>query len=98
MPHARVRNIDIGETMKMSRVVAVMTADDLPKGVNALTNEPKFVGKPILTVTTVDETTTINAIEKICVDLEELPYVIDPLKSLYPGGPDAVVDGNNAGR
>jgi CO/xanthine dehydrogenase Mo-binding subunit len=36
--------------------------------------------------------------EKIKLDLEPLPFTVDPLESLYPGGTDARSDGNVAGR
>src|SRR5690606_18386814 len=37
--------------------------------------------------------------EKIQVTYEELPFTVDPLQSLYPGGPNARTNGNvaNAG-
>ncbi len=59
-----------------------------------LTNEPMYVGQPILAVAAVDETTAQDAIDKIKLDLEELPFTVDPLASLFPGGPDARLDGN----
>ncbi len=42
----------------------------------------------------VDELTAAEAIEKIKIDLEPLPFVVDPLVSLRPGGPNARTDGN----
>ena len=60
----------------------------------ALTMEPMFEGEPILAVAAVDELTAAEAIEKIVVDYEPLPFVIDPLDSLRPGGPNARTDGN----
>src|SRR3954453_15203946 len=60
----------------------------------ALTMEPMFEGEPILAVAAVDELTAAEAIEKIIVDYEPLPFVIDPLDSLRPGGPNARTDGN----
>ena len=63
----------------------------------ALTNEPLFEGEPILAVAAVDEVTAADAIERIVVDLEPLPFVIDPLESLRPGGPNARLDGNVLG-
>ena len=42
----------------------------------------------------VDETTAAEALEKIRVELEPLPFVIDPLESLKPSGPNARDDGN----
>jgi CO/xanthine dehydrogenase Mo-binding subunit len=40
-------------------------------------------------VAAVDELTAAEAIEKIKIDLEPLPFVVDPLVSLRPGGPNA---------
>jgi CO/xanthine dehydrogenase Mo-binding subunit len=63
-------------------------------GERALTNEPMYQGEPIIAVAAVDELTCAEAIEKIKIDFEELPFVIDPLDSLRPGGPNAHADGN----
>jgi xanthine dehydrogenase molybdenum-binding subunit len=38
--------------------------------------------------------TCAEAIEKIKIDMEPLPFVIDPLDSLRPGGPNPHADGN----
>lgn len=59
-----------------------------------LTNEPVFQGQPILAVAAVDELTAAEAIERIKVDLQPLPFVVDPLDSLRPGGPNARTEGN----
>ncbi len=64
------------------------------RGYQALTNEPLFQGQPILAVCAIDELTAAEAIEKIKIDLEPLPFVTDPLASLRPGGPNARTDGN----
>jgi xanthine dehydrogenase molybdenum-binding subunit len=98
MPHARVKSIDASEALKMDGVIAVLTADDVPPtpapGEPILTNEPLFVGDRILAVAATSETLAQEAIDKIKVELEPLPFVIDPLDSLYPGGKDARTDGN----
>src|ERR1017187_2405809 len=109
MPHARVRHIDAREALAMPGVRAIVTADDLPppadsvtgtvikanpKSERALTMEPVYQGEPILAVAAVDELTAADAIEKIQVDLEPLPFVIDPLDTLRPGGPNPRTDGN----
>ncbi len=60
----------------------------------ALTMEPLYEGEPILAVAAVDEATAVEAIERITVEYEPLPFVIDPLDSLRPGGPNARTDGN----
>jgi CO/xanthine dehydrogenase Mo-binding subunit len=98
MPHARVRGIDTSAAMAMEGVKAILTADDLPVLPNnaerGLTNEPLYVGEPILAVAAVDELTAAEAIERIVVDLEPLPFVTDPLDSLRPGGPNPRTNGN----
>ena len=97
-PHAKVTNIDASEAMKMEGVYGVLTADDVPNfpppQETILTMEPTFVGDPILAVAAVDETTAENAIEKIKVSYEPLPFVVDPLQSLQPGGINAHEGGN----
>jgi CO/xanthine dehydrogenase Mo-binding subunit len=64
------------------------------KGEKALTNEPVYQGEPILAVAAVDERTAVEAIESIVIDWEPLPFVVDPLVSLRPGGPNARLEGN----
>ena len=63
-------------------------------GERGLTNEPLYQGEPILALAAVDELTAAEAIEKIKLDLEPLPFVIDPLESLRPGGPNPRIGGN----
>ncbi|MDE0651154.1 MAG: molybdopterin-dependent oxidoreductase, partial [Gammaproteobacteria bacterium] len=101
MPHCRVRRIDPSAALAMEGVVDILTADDpmMPEitGVAAeaaLTMEPLYEGEPVLAVAAVDETTAADAIEAIRVDFEPLPFVVDPLDSLRPGGPNARLDGN----
>jgi CO/xanthine dehydrogenase Mo-binding subunit len=65
-----------------------------PLGERGLTNDPVYQGEPILAVCAVDELTAAEAIEKIKLDIERLPHVVDPLVSLRPGGPNARVEGN----
>ena len=78
---------DLGQTIRAN-----------PKGERPLTNEPLYEGEPILAVAAVDEETAAEAIEKIQVDFEPLPFVVDPIVSLRPDGPNARVDGNLWGR
>ena len=63
-------------------------------GERGLTNEPVYQGEPILAVAAVDELSAAEAIEKIRIDFELLPFVIDPLDTLRPGGPNPRTDGN----
>ncbi len=110
MPHARVRRIDTRAAAAMPGVKAILTVDDLPpvvEGANlgegiiastlserGLTNEPLYVGEPVLAVAAVDEATAAAAIEKIEIEYEPLPFVVDPIESLRPGSPNARTQGN----
>src|SRR4051794_8411339 len=98
MPHARVRGVDLRAALAMPGVKAILTADDLPAsptgGERALTNEPLYQGEPILAVAAVDELTAAEAIERIDLDLEPLPFVVDPVDSLRPGSPNGRREGN----
>ena len=98
MPHARVRRVDTRAAEAMEGVLGIVRASDLPgepgPRERALTDEPKYEGEPILAVAAVDETTAAAAVEAVKVDLEQLPFVLDPLESLREGGPDARLDGN----
>ena len=98
LPHARVQNIDASEALAMPGVFGILTPDEVPTppppNQKILTDEPLFVGDPILAVAATDETTAQDAIDRIRLDYEELPFTVDPLDSLYPGGPDARSDGN----
>jgi xanthine dehydrogenase molybdenum-binding subunit len=97
MPHARVRGIDTRAALALPGVKAILTADDLPdlRGAErALTNEPLYQGEPILAVAAVDELTAAEAVERVTLDLEPLPFVVDPVESLRPTGANARLDGN----
>ena len=98
IPHARVVRLDVSAALQMEGVVAILTAEDVPQMPNLgnpiLTNEPAYVGDPILAVAAVDERTAEDAIEAINFDFEPLPFVVDPLTSLRPGGPHARTQGN----
>ena len=110
MPHARVRASTRAQALAMPGVKAILTADDLPavvaganlgEGIIAsplsergLTNEPLYEGEPILAVAAVDELTAAEAIERIHIEFEPLPFVVDPIESLRPGSPNARTEGN----
>src|SRR5258708_5918699 len=63
-------------------------------GERGLTMEPLYEGEPILAVAAVDELTAVEAIEQIRIDFERLPFAVDPLDTLRPGGPNPRTDGN----
>jgi xanthine dehydrogenase molybdenum-binding subunit len=74
---------DLGVTIKAN-----------PLGEKALTNEPLYHGEPVLAVAAVDEYRAAEAIEAIDIEFEPLPFAVDPLDTLRPGGPNPRVDGN----
>src|SRR5467141_4572819 len=65
-----------------------------PKSEKALTNEPLYQGEPVLAVAAVDELTAADAIEKIRIRWERLPFSVDPVASLLPGAMNPRVEGN----
>jgi xanthine dehydrogenase molybdenum-binding subunit len=74
---------DLGVTIKANAL-----------GEKALTMEPLYHGEPVLAVAAVDEYTAAEAIEAIDIEFEPLPFAIDPLDTLRPGGPNPRIDGN----
>ena len=74
---------DAGQTIKAN-----------PKSEKALTNEPLYQGEPVLAVAATDALTAAEAIEKIKVKWEPLPFNVDPVATLLPGAQDARVEGN----
>jgi xanthine dehydrogenase molybdenum-binding subunit len=98
MPHARVLGIDVSEALAMEGVVGVLTPEDVPaaQGVNEviLSDEPSYVGEPIVAIAAESEQIAADALDKVKIEYEALPFVVDPLDSLYPSGPNARVLGN----
>src|SRR3954464_2590951 len=101
IPHAKIKSIDTSAALKIKGVIGVLTADDVPQfpppALPILAkDEVYYVGDPILAVAADNEEIAANAIEAIKIDFEQLPHVIDPLESLFPGGPNARTAGNVA--
>ncbi len=71
---------------------AAQRANTLPEV--ALATEPFYQGEPIVAVAAIDEVTAADAIEKIKVEYEPLPFVVDPIVTLRPGGPNPRAEGN----
>ncbi len=65
-----------------------------PFSERAITAEPLYQGEPVLAVAAVDEHTAAEAIEKIKIRWEVLPFSVDPLETLRPGAKTARVEGN----
>ena len=100
LPHARVMGVDASAALAMPGVLGILTADEVapqpPPGDPILSNEPMFVGQPILAVAADTEALAAEALEKLKVTYEDLPFTMDPLASLFPGGAEARTNGNVA--
>ncbi|MEP7117734.1 MAG: xanthine dehydrogenase family protein molybdopterin-binding subunit [Acidobacteriota bacterium] len=97
VPHGRVRHLGLERALALPGVRGVITAADLPElpgTERALTMEPLYQGEPILALAAVSEDIAATAIELIELDIEPLPFAIDPLESLRPDGADARTEGN----
>lgn len=98
LPHARVLSIDTSEALQMPGVVGVLLPEDVTNapgaGAPVLTLEPQYIGAPILAIAAESETAAHDALEKVKIEYERLPFTLDPLQSLRPDGPNARTDGN----
>ena len=65
-----------------------------PRSETALSNEAMYQGQPVLAVCAVDELTAAEAIERIKIQWEPLPFNVDPVASLVPGAQNPRVEGN----
>jgi len=98
VPRGRVRRLDTARALAIPGVLAVATAEDFPAVQGnqepVLTMEPRYQGQPIAAVAAVDEFTAAEAVAALNVQIQRLPFVLDPLDSLKPGGPNARDEGN----
>ena len=97
-PHARVRSIDAKEALAMPGVVGILTPDEVNNppwpDPQLLCSEPGYVGAPVLLLAAETETQAQDALEKIRIDWEVLPFHVDALQSLHPDRPDARAESN----
>src|SRR5215470_14746323 len=87
-PHARVKSVDTSAAEKVPGFLGILTEKDVtPQPAPQppiLSNEPGYVGQPVLAVAAVDETAVQDAMEKLKIEWEPLPFVIQPLDTLKP--------------
>lgn len=102
MPHGRVRRIDLREAERVPGFLGALVPDDVkqpgPAGQAILSGEPAFFGEPIVAIAAETEQAAADAIAKVRLDMDLLPFVVDPLESLKPDGVNALGGGNVAGR
>jgi CO/xanthine dehydrogenase Mo-binding subunit len=100
-PHARLVGIDSDEACSLPRVVAVLTAADVP-GENVVhvvvDDQPvlaegvvRYVGEPVALVVAETRAGARAAAAAVRVEYEVLPFVVDPLLALEPGAPQVAV-------
>jgi xanthine dehydrogenase molybdenum-binding subunit len=65
-----------------------------PRSETALTNEPVYQGQPVLAVCAESELIAAEAIERIDIEFEPLPFSVDPVASLMPRAQNARLEGN----
>ena len=98
LAHAKILNIDVSQAVKMPGVKAVLTAKDVGLtryGVSPARydetlfahDKVRYIGDEIAAVAAVDLETALEAVEKIKVDYEELPTVMDPWAAMAEGAP-----------
>ncbi|HEX2038759.1 MAG TPA: xanthine dehydrogenase family protein molybdopterin-binding subunit [Acidimicrobiales bacterium] len=101
MPHARVLSIDVSEAREAPGVIDVVTTADLdiapiaPFGfVNQEMAWPwlagdtvRYVGEPVAIVVTEERYQGEDAAERVLVDYDPLPAVVDPVAALEEGAP-----------
>ena len=102
MPHAKIKSIDLSKAEQMPGFLTSLVPDEVkqpgPTGMAILSSEPAYVGQPIVAIAAETEQQAADAIRAVEVELEPLPFCIDPLESLKPDGPNALSGGNVAGR
>ncbi|MGM0631800.1 MAG: xanthine dehydrogenase family protein molybdopterin-binding subunit [Pseudomonadota bacterium] len=99
LPAGRVVSIDTSEAEAMEGVVGILTTEDLPQppppaNPSLASDTISYIGQPILAVAAETEQIAENAIEKIRIEFERLPFVTDPLDTLVEGGPNPYPQGN----
>jgi CO/xanthine dehydrogenase Mo-binding subunit len=97
--HARIVSVDIAGARSYPGVVAVLTGDSLPPGINpyyghAVKDHPliaiervRYIGEPVAAVIAEDERAAAAATDLIDVKYDELRAVLTPQEALAPGAP-----------
>ena len=97
VPRGRVVRFDASRALAMEGVYGVITQDNFPDPEGAepiLSNTPHYQGQPIAAVAAVDETTAAEAVAAIEIEIEPLPFAVDPLDAMRPDGPNTREEGN----
>jgi CO/xanthine dehydrogenase Mo-binding subunit len=102
-PHARIRKIDLSRAQALPGVKAILTHQNCEvvwgsgdtRNKRYLFNNPvRFAGDAVAAVAAVDRHTAEEAMLRIAVDYEPLPFVLDPEEALQPGAVEIQPGGN----
>ncbi len=94
--HAKIGSIDKREALKMAGVIAVLTAEDLPAASRQPTNRNSsilardrvvFQGQPVAVVVGESEAAAQDGADRLVIDYEPLPVVIDALAAMSDDAP-----------
>jgi CO/xanthine dehydrogenase Mo-binding subunit len=98
--HARVTKVDVSEAAKLPGVVAFVTGEDAKRwtrpsptsppgwGTHCLAVEKvRFVGEPVAAVAATSRYLAEDALERIVVDYEPIPAIVDAWKALERDAP-----------
>jgi len=100
---ARIRSIDTSEALKVKGVYAVITKDDVSYNLFSMGGDhhvlaeeiTRYKGQNIAAAAAVDKPTALLALSKIKLDIEELPFVIDPEEAIKEDAVQIRPEGNN---
>lgn len=99
---ARIRRIDTAEAERMPGVVRILTGRDVPVNLNTLlslldfgiddetllsTERVRYKGEPVAAVIAATEAQARAAVQKVRVEWEALPHVLDVEEAVKPGAP-----------
>ncbi|MCE2530429.1 MAG: xanthine dehydrogenase family protein molybdopterin-binding subunit [Acidimicrobiia bacterium] len=100
--HADITSVNLVEARKSPGVVAAYSgsesavdmpliptaaADDAPPRTPLTGDRVHYVGEPVVMVLAKDPRAAVNGAERVDVDYEPLPHVLDPWEALSPGAP-----------
>ena len=99
--HAVIRSIDVSQALESEGVAAVIIGEDIKRltrsmtvGVKAdvqcwpiATDRVRYVGEPVAVVVAADRYLAEDAAEKVAVDYEVLPAIVDPVAALQSDAP-----------
>jgi len=100
-PHARIAGIETTSALAMEGVYAVLTGEDVRQGSSPFivgvrapmehwclaVDRARYCGEPVAVVLARDRYLAEDAAERIEVEYEPLPAVVDPLEALSSGAP-----------